>query len=252
MRTLQQKHFFALCTSCVRPQGKRILHSIKCLFFMAALVGSSVGLQASGTLDHSVAQKNTTPSPLTSAHAERQKIVILGDSLTDGYGIDQDKAFPALVEKSLKAEGYNIQIVNGGISGSTSASAVSRARWFLKSKPYALMITLGSNDGLRGVAVSSLKDNLKQTIRLAKEQNVIVWLAGMKMPPNYGKEYTTQFEQTFEQVAREEKVPLLPFLLDGVAGNPKLNQPDAIHPNEDGHALMAKRVSQFIKGQMQK
>lgn len=180
------------------------------------------------------------------------KLVILGDSLTEGYGIEKENAYPALVEKTLKKQGYDLIVINGGISGSTSASAPSRAKWFLKSQPDYLLITLGSNDGLRGVSVDNLKANLKTTIKLAKEKKVKVWLAGLKMPPNYGKDFTQKFEAVFKEIAKEEQIPLLPFLLDGVAGNPELNQPDAIHPNEKGHEVMAQRVVEFIRKQIKK
>ena len=180
--------------------------------------------------------------------SKKQKIILaLGDSLTEGYGIEKSNAYPAIVEAKLQSAGYNVKVVNAGISGSTSASAPSRLRWLLKSQPDYLFLVLGANDGLRGVDLKATENNLRTTIQLAKKANVQVWLAGMKMPPNYGRDYTKKFEQMFSQLAKSEKVPFLPFLLDNVAGRPELNQPDGIHPNEKGHALMAEQVFRFMK-----
>lgn len=125
-------------------------------------------------------------------------------------------------------------------------------QWFLKSKPDVLFLTLGSNDGLRGVDVTSLKKNLKNVIQLAKKNNIKIWLAGMQMPPNYGKKYTQKFADVFREIAREEDIPLLPFLLEGVAGQTQLNQPDAIHPNEKGHEIIAQNVTKFIRKNLKK
>jgi acyl-CoA thioesterase I len=189
-------------------------------------------------------------SPILSANANNKKlttIVILGDSLTEGYGIKKELAYPTLVEKKLIAEGLNIKIINAGISGSTSASAASRLNWFIKSKPDILLLALGANDGLRGVDIRATKKNLKDTIHRAKENNIRVWLAGMKMPPNYGISYTQQFEKMFTDVASEEKVAFLPFLLEGVAAQTRFNQTDGIHPNEKGHEVIAEVVAKFIR-----
>jgi acyl-CoA thioesterase-1 len=177
-------------------------------------------------------------------------IIALGDSLTEGYGIEKENAYPTLVEEMLKKSGKNVRIINAGISGSTSASAPSRLRWLLTSQPDILFLALGANDGLRGVSIETTKKNLKDTIREAKKAKMKVWLAGMRLPPNYGKKYTQDFEQMFKALAKEENVPLLPFLLEGVAGQKELNQPDAIHPNEKGHQIMAKMVYEFFTRQL--
>lgn len=175
------------------------------------------------------------------------KIVFLGDSLTEGYGIDKSAAYPALVQTILTNESYNIEIINAGVSGSTSASAPSRIKWFLKNKPDIIFLALGANDGLRGIKLKTTKANLKETIIQAKKNKIQLWLAGMKIPPNYGKSYTDEFIKMFHEIAQEEKIPLLPFLLQDVAGNTKLNQPDGIHPNEAGHKIIAIHVAKFIK-----
>ncbi len=173
-------------------------------------------------------------------------IVVLGDSLTDGYGLMKELAYPSIVEQKLKAAGRNVSVINAGISGSTSASAEGRLRWLLKSNAQILFLALGANDGLRGVALTSTEENLKKTIHLAKSSGMRVWLGGMKLPPNYGAKYVADFEQMYKRLAHEEKLPLLPFLLEGVAGVPTLNQPDGIHPNEAGQKIVAETVYRFF------
>ncbi|RZF21430.1 arylesterase [Halobacteriovorax vibrionivorans] len=176
------------------------------------------------------------------------KVLFLGDSLTAGYGIDPEKAYPNLVRDILKKEGIEITVMNASISGSTSASAVSRLKWSLRGKPDVMLLALGANDGLRGIKLHSTKDNLKKAIKLAKSKGVKVILAGMQIPPNYGPEYTKEFKKMFPDLKKEEGVTLLPFLLKDVAGQRNLNLDDGIHPNEEGHKIIAKTVAPFIKG----
>ncbi|HEX4922845.1 MAG TPA: arylesterase [Bdellovibrionales bacterium] len=171
------------------------------------------------------------------------RIVILGDSLTDGYGVAKDAAYPAVLGRKFKEAGHSgVDVVNAGISGSTTASAESRFRWHLKKKPDVLMIALGGNDGLRGMKLAQTKKNLSNIISSAKKEKIEVVLAGMKIPPNYGKEYTEGFEQLYRELAKEFDVALIPFLLEGVGGEKELNQTDGIHPNEKGHVKMAETV----------
>ena len=170
-------------------------------------------------------------------------IVFLGDSLTEGYGIEKTEAFPYLFEQALKAKGYkDIKVVNAGISGSTSASALSRLKWYLRIKPTIVVLALGANDGLRGLDPQAMKKNLATAIKLAQERNILVVLAGIKVPPNYGIQYTEEFEAVYPQLAEEFKIPFIPFLLDGVAARPEMNLPDGIHPNSKGHQIIARHV----------
>lgn len=173
-------------------------------------------------------------------------ILMLGDSLTEGYGIKKSQAYPNLVTKILKDKGYSIKIINAGISGSTSASALSRFKWHLQIKPDILLLALGANDGLRGLPIEEMKENLAKTIELAESKGVQVLLAGMKIPPNYGLSYTKSFEDCFYELSKKYNVPLIPFLLDGVAGAPSLNQVDGIHPNAKGHVIISKTVSSAL------
>ena len=179
------------------------------------------------------------------------RILILGDSLTEGYGVSAQQAFPSLLEKKLNDEfssdkNRSYEIINAGISGSTSSGGVSRIEWLLKSKPDFLILALGGNDGLRGVPIEETKNNLEKIILAAKSKDIPTLLAGMKMPPNYGIEYTREFSKQFEDLANQEDVPLIPFLLEGVGGNPAMNLPDRIHPNPAGHQKIAETVFQNL------
>jgi acyl-CoA thioesterase-1 len=178
------------------------------------------------------------------AHAAdpERVVVCLGDSLTEGYGLAPEQAWPSLVERMLRERGQAVRMVNAGISGSTSASAASRLRWQLRSKPEIVVIALGGNDGLRGVEVSATRANLSAAIELAQRSGARVLLAGMKLPPNYGPEYTAAFEALFPALAAQHDVALLPFLLEGVAADPALNLPDGIHPNAGGTEIVARNV----------
>lgn len=181
--------------------------------------------------------------------APRQKavpvVLCLGDSLTEGYEISPDAAFPALLDKKLKDKfGPEAQAINAGISGATSASGEGRLKFQLKAtkKPTHMILALGANDGLRGLPVAEMKKNLETTIKLAKSSGIKVLLAGMKVPPNYGAAYAKSFESAFKTVAREQKIPLIPFFLEGVAANAALNLEDGIHPNPAGHKIIVETV----------
>ncbi len=179
-----------------------------------------------------------------------QTLVIIGDSLTEGLGVKADDAFPHLLQIKVQKDGKNWQILNHGISGSTSASAPSRVRWVLKNPPEIVILALGANDGLRGLATEATEKNLDQAILLLRKAQVKVILAGMKMPPNYKGKNRDQFEKVFAHLAVKHKIKLIPFLLEGVAGNTDLNQRDGIHPNPKGHAMIADTVYNTIKSEL--
>jgi len=177
--------------------------------------------------------------------ANEVKVLCLGDSLTEGYGVDKKDSYPSQLSDLIKKKGHsNVKIVNAGISGSTSASALRRLKWHLKSKskPQIIILALGANDGLRGQDVENSKVNLEKTIQLAKTHKIEILLAGMKMPPNYGNKYTRAFEKIFPELATKHKLPLVPFLLKDVAAKKELNLPDGIHPNEKGYTIVAATV----------
>lgn len=170
-------------------------------------------------------------------------ILCLGDSLTEGYGIAPEKSYPQRLERRLREEGHpKARVINAGISGSTTASAVSRLRWQLKARPDVVILALGGNDGLRGLDLGQTEKNLSEAIALARSRGVQVVLAGMKIPPNYGADYTRRFEALFPELARAHGVALIPFLLEGVAARPELNLPDGIHPNAAGYEIVVENV----------
>jgi len=169
-------------------------------------------------------------------------IVALGDSLTAGLGVGVEEAYPALLEARLRREGFDYRVVNAGVSGDTSAGGLRRLDWALKLKPQVLIVALGANDGLRGQPPAALRANLTQIVERARGAGARVLLAGMRVPPNYGDEYARAFAAVYTSVARATGVPLAPFLLDGVAGDPRLNQADGIHPTAEGQRVIAEHL----------
>ena len=176
-----------------------------------------------------------------------KRMVALGDSLTEGYGVSRDQAYPALLEEKIKSTGKHWIVVNAGVSGSTSASGAARLKWLMKAHIDILLLALGANDGLRGIKVSATEKNLAETIELAQKNKIQVVLAGMLLPPNYGADYRHDFEKVFVKLAEKYKIRRIPFLLEKVGGEVQLNQTDGIHPNEKGHQIVADNVYQVIK-----
>ncbi len=179
---------------------------------------------------------------LADAAEHPQLIVCLGDSLTEGFQVLPEQSYPALLETRLRQLGHDVRVINAGISGSTSASGISRLGWQLRANPDILILGLGGNDGLRGLALENVRENLSRTIALAQSKGVAVILAGMKIPPNYGPDYAREFEEIFPTLAKQHQVPLIPFLLEGVAAMPELNIGDGIHPNPAGYVLVVDNV----------
>lgn len=180
--------------------------------------------------------------PLLLGADERRVVLCLGDSLTEGYGVEDEHSYPSVLERRLQDQGRDVRVINAGINGSTSASAVSRLRWQLKAKPDVLILALGANDGLRGLDLEETEKNLSEAIRLAKSRGVEVVLAGMQIPPNYGPVYTRRFRELFPALAKQHDIPRIPFLLDGVAAEPGLNLPDGVHPNAKGYERVVENV----------
>jgi acyl-CoA thioesterase-1 len=173
-------------------------------------------------------------------------ILILGDSLTEGIGLNEAQTYPRILEKKLNERKHNVVIINGGISGSTTASGLTRFKWHLKTKIDVLALQLGANDGLRGLDLSVSKKNLLDIIKLAQEKKIKVLLLGILMPPNYGKKYVADFENMYAQIASSQKLSFYKFILKDVAGNPAYNLPDGIHPNEQGHQKIADNLVDFM------
>ena len=179
----------------------------------------------------------------------RAKVVLFfGDSLTAGYGLSQEEAFPALVEKSLVKAGAKVKVINAGLSGETSAGGLTRIDWILRQRIDVFVLELGANDGLRGLPLDQTKKNLQIIIDKVKEKYPFCKfvMAGMMVPPNMGKEYTSSFQAIFRDLAKKNDGVLIPFLLEGVAGIEKLNQADGIHPNVEGHKIVAVNVARVL------
>lgn len=178
-----------------------------------------------------------------------KSILFFGDSLTAGYGLSTDQAFPRLVEKRLNENKQACKVINAGLSGETSAGGLARIDWILRQPIDIFVLELGANDGLRGLPIEQTEKNLQAIIDKVKNKypSAKIVLAGMMVPPNMGKEYTMKFQAIYPSLAKKNKASLIPFLLEGVGGNEKLNQPDGIHPNEQGHQIVAGTVWSVLK-----
>lgn len=180
---------------------------------------------------------------------ERKTILFLGDSLTAGYGLDESRAFPAFVQAKIDSLGWTFEVINAGLSGETSAGGSRRVNWLLRRKIDVLVLALGGNDGLRGISVSDMQKNLQGIVDHARKKNpdVRIILAGIEAPPNLGEEYTGAFREVFSALAKKNSVDLIPFLLADVGGIPELNLPDRIHPNVEGHQIVAETVWETLR-----
>ena len=186
-------------------------------------------------------------APVAAQVAARPRIIFLGDSLTAGYGLDLEQSVPSLIQKHLDAEGYKYEVVNAGVSGDTSAGGLRRLEWSLDGDVRILVVELGANDGLRGLPVAGMKQNLKTIIGKARDRGIEVLLTGMEAPPNYGPAYTSDFRRAFRDLAAEERVAFMSFYLAGVAGNPSLNIADGMHPNPAGARIVEANLWQALR-----
>ena len=211
--------------------------------------GERTAAAASGTTTAPAA----TPAAVekTARTSGRPRIIFLGDSLTAGLGLDIEQSFPALIQKRIDAASYAYEVVNAGVSGDTSAGGLRRLDWALaEGTPAVLVVALGGNDGLRGLPTEQLESNLAQIIEQGQKRELTVVLAGMEAPPNFGAEYTARFRNVYPTLAERYHVRLIPFLLDGVAGNATLNQADGIHPNIRGAELVADLVWRVLQAEL--
>ena len=181
------------------------------------------------------------------AGAQERVVLAFGDSLTAGLGVPQSQAYPALLESRLRADGYPHRVVNAGVSGETTAGGLRRVDWAIRLRPEIVILELGVNDALRGQDLAVTRGNLEQLVERFQSSGAKVLLAGMRLPPNYGPRYTGEFQRMYESVAKRRGVPLIPFFLDGVAGDPALNLADGIHPNAAGYRIVADRVWPALK-----
>jgi acyl-CoA thioesterase-1 len=221
--------------------------SILVLFLLAAACspGDRAALPARAAAPAPPPTPATPETPETPEDTE-PLVVFLGDSLTAGYGLGGEQAYPALVEKRLEQEGIPIKVLNAGVSGDTTAGGLARLDWLLSQKPDVVVVGLGGNDGLRGLPLEQADRNLREIVRRSKAAGARVLLLGMQIPPNYGPEYAQGFSGMYPAIAKEMDVPLVPFLLEGVGGVADLNQADGIHPTAEGQEKVAELVTPYV------
>ncbi len=195
----------------------------------------------------------TEKKPPVQIASDRPKIVAFGDSLTAGFGLAEKESYPYLLQEQLKADGYNYEVVNAGVSGETSLGGLERIDWVLEQENVKILVLeLGANDLLRGLPVAKMKSNLSSIIKRAKAKNVEVLLCGMLAPPTMGAQYQREFVTAFPDLASEHQIEFLPFVLEGIALDPKLNQGDGIHPNAEGSKVLTANVYNALKPMLQK
>jgi acyl-CoA thioesterase-1 len=186
-------------------------------------------------------------APAPSPSVAPPLVVFLGDSLTAGLGVAADQAYPALLEKALRADGIPVRVLNAGVSGDTTAGGLRRLPWLLAQHPAVVAVGLGANDGLRAQPVAEIDRNLRQIVARIRAAGAEVLLLGMQIPPNYGPDYAGSFAAIYPRLAHDLRVPLVPFLLAGVGGVPELNQADGVHPTPAGHVKVAATVKPYLE-----
>lgn len=205
-----------------------------------------------GTPSESKTSDSSKPEPSAEEienESNNEKIILFfGNSITAGYQLDMDQAFPALIQKKIDSLGLNYRTINAGLSGETSAGGQGRIDWVLKTTPDIFFLELGANDGLRGLPLDETMKSLQAIIDAVKKENpdVKIIIAGMMVPPNLGDDYTSQFKNMFPELAKKNDAVYIPFLLEGVAGIPELNLRDGIHPTPEGHRIVAETVWEYL------
>ncbi|MBT8237136.1 MAG: arylesterase [Croceitalea sp.] len=217
------------------------------VFFLVCGCGDAPKKEATSE-DPQVAEENQD----TTNQSKGKVIMFFGDSLTAGYGLEMEEAFPALIQERLDSLQLDYTVINSGLSGETTSGGLNRLNWVLNQNVDIFVLELGANDGLRGIPLNETKSNLVAMIELVRSKNkqTKIILVGMQIPPNMGPEYTSEFRKLFPNVAAEKDVALIPFLLDGVAGNPELNLEDGIHPTAKGHQIVKETVWDILKNQL--
>ena len=188
----------------------------------------------------------STEPPLEPEIKYEGTIVAVGDSLTEGLGVEEELAYPAVLEKKLHSLGYPYRVINAGISGETSSGTLARIKWVLTLKPDIVILVIGANDGFRGIAPDLIKANIEKIVQALKDHNVTVVLGAMQMVQNLGRDYTTAFASIYQEVARSEAIILTPFFLKDVAADRKLNQTDGIHPSAEGYQVIVDNITPYV------
>jgi len=233
------------------------MRSLRWIFTaLSVFVIFSCGQNNENTSDNAREQVESREANVQTTEENEDTGVILffGDSLTAGLGLDASEAYPALIQKKLDSLNYNYKVINAGLSGETTAGGKNRIDWVLKQNVDIFILELGANDGLRGVPIEETIKNLQDIIDTVEQKNpdTKIILAGMQIPPNMGQDYTTKFKTVFPELAKNNNLPLIPFLLEGVAGNPELNQADGIHPTAEGYTIVAENVWDVLKNSIEK
>jgi acyl-CoA thioesterase I len=225
----------------------------KKIFIVFSLLAVSVFAAACGTEASKLANQRKEPVKVPPAVSTKPKIVAFGDSLTAGFGLTEKESYPYLLQQRLNADGYNYEVVNAGVSGDTSQGGLERIEWSLEQGNVEILILgLGGNDLLRGLSPTQMKRNLGEIIKRAKEKNARVLLCGMLAPPTMGEKYQREFMGAFPDLADEYDVAFMPFILEGVALDRRLNQPDGIHPNAEGARVMTENIYKALKPLLKK
>ena len=190
------------------------------------------------------------PEPVYSK--EKAVVLAFGDSLTAGYGVEDEESYPSKLQEKISSAGFPHKVVNAGVSGDTTAGGVRRIRWLMKHEPEIVILALGANDGLRGLSIDEMRKNLEIMITICRENNAQILLAGMKALPNYGEDYMREFETVFPELAKKHDLIFLPFLLEGVAGEREYTQSDGLHPLASGYSIITDLVWQRLKPMLKK
>ena len=207
------------------------------MVFCLYLVGCSGESASNDAASKTVAAKQPT----------RKTIVAVGDSLTAGFGVDESAAYPAQLQRKLAGDGYYFNVVNAGVSGETSSGTLSRIEWVISTlKPDIIILETGANDGLRGINPNILRKNLDRIVSVIKANNIEVLLCGMKILPNMGPEYSKDFARVYPEIAKKHAIPLVPFFLEGVGGDPRFNQPDRLHPTAKGYRRIVDHIYPYV------
>lgn len=222
-----------------RRHGATGLAGLVLVAGLLGLAAAGAGCRADSRVEPAAEAPERAPAARGPARVDRPRVVALGDSLTAGLGLAPDEAYPAVLQQLVDAAGYDVEVVNMGVSGDTSAGGRRRLEWALDGDVRVLILALGANDGLRGLSTAEMAANLEVIIEQARARRVAVLLCGMEAPPNFGPAFTTEFRDAYAGLAARHEVTFLPFLLDGIAGIPSLNQADGIHPNAEGARRMA-------------
>lgn len=230
----------------INNQSRKIF--LKFCYFSLVILLISCKKESTKEIENSSAITSTSAGK-KEEQSTSKRIVVFGDSLTAGYGLDDiDDAYPGLIQSKIDSLGLSYTVVNSGISGETTAGGKNRIDWVLNQKPDVFILELGANDGLRGVPLSETKNNLQYMIDAVQKKypDTKIILAGMQIPPNFGQDYTTEFKNIFPNLSKKNNINLIPFLLTDVGGIPELNQGDGIHPTKEGHKILAKNVWQIL------